>query len=130
MTTHRIKESTSNTKTPGLELPIPEPPPKPSPAPTKKYKHSLLKWFYDLSISRKTQLIPWSNFVILGVIVGAGAVLNITQGRTQLLNQSKAELTITEVNYNIKINQMGFGFRGQSENPLIIAAAKPAFLTN
>jgi len=124
MVAHHLKESAPDTKTLKLALPIPEPQPLPNPAPSQKHKRSFLQWFYNLPISRKMQLIPWSTFVILGGIVGAGAVLNITQGRSQLLNQSKAELTITEVNYNIKINQMGFGFRGQSENPLIIAAAK------
>jgi len=124
MVAHRVKESAPNTKTLKLALPISELKPLSSPPPFEKRKRSFLQWFYNLSISRKTQIIPWFNFVFLGGIVGIGAVFSITGGRTQLFKQSKAELTITEVNYNIKINQMGFGFRGQAENPVIIAAAK------
>lgn len=48
----------------------------------------------------------------------------VSGGRTQLRNQAKSELAVTEIHYNIKINQMGFGFRGQSDNAAIIAAAK------
>ncbi len=124
MLDYRPKESAPDVKSIELMPTISVPQPKPSPVPSQKHKRSFLRWFYDLSISRKTQLIPSFTFVALGGIVGIGAVLIITEGRTQLLNQSKAELTITEVGYNEKINQMGFGFRGQSENPLIIAAAK------
>ncbi|CAN1209245.1 hypothetical protein TUMEXPCC7403_03415 [Tumidithrix helvetica PCC 7403] len=43
--------------------------------------------------------------------------------RTQLISQSKSELSVVATNYNIKVNQMAFGSRGQSENTAIIAAA-------
>lgn len=39
------------------------------------------------------------------------------------LEQAKSEIAVTEVNYNIKVNQMGFGFRGQSDNLLIVRSA-------
>ena len=51
-------------------------------------------------------------------------ILIIHGGRSILVNQAKSELAVTEINYNIKINQMGFGFRGQSDNLAIIAAAQ------
>lgn len=83
-----------------------------------------LKKFYNLPISRK-QLVAliFSQLVsILGI--GIGGTLIITQGlRNQLLEQAKSEIAVSDINYNIKINQMGFGFRGQSDNAAIITAA-------
>jgi len=123
MLDYRPRESILNTESLELAPPTPESQPQLSSA-TQKQKPSLLQRFYNLSIARKTQLIPWVTFVVVGGIVGVGAVLIVAEGRTQLFKQSRAELSLTEVNYNLKINQMGFGFRGQSENPIIIAAAK------
>ncbi|WP_330203237.1 methyl-accepting chemotaxis protein [Cyanobacterium sp. DS4] len=84
----------------------------------------VVKWFYDLSI-RKKQL-----FVVVGaqalsfaVLLGVGVLEIISGGREQLINQSNSELEATKINYDIKINQMGFGFRGQSDNVAIINAA-------
>ncbi len=90
-------------------------------------KPSLLQKFYDLPISRKQfiALIACELISILGV--GIGATLIITSSlRTQLLNEAKAELAISEVTYAQKVNQMGLGFRGQSDNPAIIEAAQGA----
>ncbi len=87
-------------------------------------KKSLLKRFNDLPINRKQfialiicELVPILGIGIVGTII-------ITSGlRTQLLEQAKSELAVTDSNYNIKLNQMGLGFRGQSDNPVIIGAA-------
>ncbi|MDJ0620653.1 MAG: ATP-binding protein [Calothrix sp. MO_192.B10] len=85
----------------------------------------LLRWFYNLPIRRK-QLIGLFSSEIISILglLGVGAVLIVMGGRSVLVNQAKSELAVTEINYNIKINQMGFGFRGQSDNLAIIAAAK------
>jgi twitching motility protein PilJ len=85
---------------------------------------SLSQWFYNRRINDKqlialivSQLVP-----ILGI--GIGGTLIIAQGlRSQLLEQAKSEVAVTDINYNIKINQMAFGFRGQSDNPAIIKVA-------
>jgi twitching motility protein PilJ len=85
---------------------------------------SLSQWFYNRRINDKqlialivSQLVP-----ILGI--GIGGTLIIAQGlRSQLLEQAKSEIAVTDINYNIKLNQMAFGFRGQSDNPAIIKAA-------
>jgi len=121
MLDYRPKEFAPDVDSIELEPPIPEPELSST---SQKPKRSFRQWFYDLSINRKTQLIPWVTFVVLGGLVGVGLVLIVTEGRTQLLKQSKAELSLAEVNYDIKINQLGFGFLGQSKNPTIIAAAK------
>ncbi len=85
----------------------------------------LLKSFYNLPIRYKQLLGLFTSEVISVIgLVGIGSYLIITAGRAQLVNQAKSELTVAQINYNIKINQMGFGFRGQSDNAAVIAAAK------
>ncbi|MBW4544383.1 MAG: GAF domain-containing protein [Symplocastrum torsivum CPER-KK1] len=90
----------------------------------KNRRFSPLQWYYKLPIQSKQITRSYtSQFISIFGLVGVGSVIVITAGRTQLVNQAKAELAVTEINYNIKVNQMGFGFRGQSDNPAIVAAA-------
>jgi twitching motility protein PilJ len=79
----------------------------------------------DLPIASKQFIafLTCSTLAVVGV-VGAGMGISLNNGRSQLVNQAIAELAVTEINYNIKINQMGFGFRGQSDNTIIISAAQ------
>ncbi|NJR73118.1 MAG: hypothetical protein HC773_04275 [Scytonema sp. CRU_2_7] len=90
----------------------------------RKILMSLSKWFYNLPISRK-QLIALIASELVSILgIGIGATLIITSGlRTQLLEQAKSEVAVLDTNYNIKIHQMGFGFRGQSDNTAIIQAS-------
>jgi signal transduction histidine kinase len=85
----------------------------------------IIKWFYNLPIQRK-QLIALltSEVISIAGLVGTGSILIINNARSILVNQAKSEIAVTEINYNIKINQMGFGFRGQSDNLAIISAAQ------
>ncbi|AFY58093.1 histidine kinase,HAMP domain-containing protein,histidine kinase [Rivularia sp. PCC 7116] len=87
--------------------------------------NKILRWWFNLSIQGK-QLIGLFASEVISVfgLVGVGAFLIVIGGRSVLVNQAKSELAVTEINYNIKIDQMGFGFRGQSDNAAIIAAAK------
>lgn len=88
-------------------------------------RRSLLQWFYDLPISRKQLIALLASELVSVIGLGLGARIIVENGlRAQLLNQAKSEVAVTEINYNIKINQMGFGFRGQADNTAIIAAAK------
>lgn len=88
-------------------------------------KPKFLNWFYNLPIRQK-QLIGLFTSELISVVglVGIGTYLIITGGRQQLIEQVKSELAVTGIEYNIKINQMGFGFRGQSDNAAIINAAQ------
>ncbi|MEB3219585.1 MAG: methyl-accepting chemotaxis protein [Nostocales cyanobacterium 94392] len=90
-----------------------------------KKQNTWLKKFYNLPISRK-QLIALIFCQLVSIFgIGIGGTLIITRGlRNQLLEQAKSEVTVSDINYNIKIDQMGFGFRGQSDNEAIITAAK------
>jgi twitching motility protein PilJ len=86
---------------------------------------SLLSWFYNLPIRGKqwAALLTSQALSLLG-LAGVGALLLVASGRSQLENQSKSELALTGINYFIKVNQMGFGFRGQSDNVAVIEAAR------
>lgn len=87
-------------------------------------KLSLLQRFYNLSISRKQMiaLLASELLSIVGLSI-VGRVLITTNLQSLSLEQAKSEVAVTDITYNIKVNQMGFGFRGQSDNPAIIKAA-------
>ncbi|MEB3212642.1 MAG: methyl-accepting chemotaxis protein [Leptolyngbyaceae bacterium] len=91
------------------------------------------QWFYNLPLRNK-QLLGLFTSEVLSIVglVGVGSVLIVNGLRGQLLQQAQSELAVTGINYNIKINQMGFGFRGQSDNAAIIESAQtgtPSALT-
>ena len=83
---------------------------------------TFLQWFYNLEIWRK-QVVALFTSEILSVfgLVAISSAFVVTGTRSIMTSQAKSELAVTEINYNIKIDQMGFGFRGQSENTAIIA---------
>ncbi|WP_017299222.1 GAF domain-containing protein [Nodosilinea nodulosa] len=91
---------------------------------TQQAQWGWVQWFSNLSVRQKQMAGLFTSEVIsvLG-LVGVGSLLIVVGGRSQLLNQAKAELAVTDIEYNIKINQMGFGFRGQSDNRAIVEAA-------
>jgi hypothetical protein len=91
---------------------------------TQRSRFGPVQWFSNLSVRQKQMAGLFTSEVIsvLG-LVGVGSFLIVAGGRSQLLNQAKAELAVTGIQYNIKINQMGFGFRGQSDNQAIVDAA-------
>lgn len=86
-------------------------------------KSPALGWFYNLPVGRKqfTALLV-SEFLSLS-LVGFGAFLIGKSLQDQLFKQAQSEVSVMDINYNIKINQMGFGFRGQSDNVAVISAA-------
>ncbi|MBE9111924.1 GAF domain-containing protein [Nodosilinea sp. LEGE 07298] len=91
---------------------------------TQQARWKWIQWFSNLSVRQK-QLAGLFTSEVISVLglVGVGSLLIISGGRSQLLNQAKSELAVSDIEYNIKINQMGFGFRGQSDNRAIIDAA-------
>ncbi len=94
-------------------------------SPPSKPRLSFMQWFYNLPLRRKQILgLVASEVISIVGLVGVGSYLIIHGIREQAYRQAEAELAVTEVNYNIKINQMGFGFRGQSDNSAIIEAAQ------
>ena len=67
---------------------------KPIDAATKHPPSSLLSRFYNLSISRKTDFIPWFGFGALALILGSGAWMLQSSLRANLLTQTKSQLTV------------------------------------
>lgn len=86
---------------------------------------TLQKRWANLPIAQKqfTAFLVTSSLSIAAV-VGTGMVTAFVTGRAQLKNQTLAELVVTEGNYDIKIDQMIFGFRGQAENASLIELAR------
>ncbi len=84
----------------------------------------LLQQFSDLSISRKTQMITALIFLSLGGLIGLGSTSLVASLRSQLLEQAKFQLGVTELNYNSHLEEMGLGFASQAENPTIIEATQ------
>jgi len=126
MLDHRLNKSLSDIQAQQEGLPQL----KPHPAPSQGRKSSFLQWFYDLPIGRKQLIALLASELVSLVGLSLGARWIIENGlRTQLLQQAKSEVAVTEINYNIKVNQMGFGFRGQADNAAIIAAAKTQTLS-
>ncbi|MGF1513645.1 MAG: methyl-accepting chemotaxis protein [Elainellaceae cyanobacterium] len=88
---------------------------------------SKFQWFYDLPVRRKQLggLLTSEAISIVG-LVGVGTYLIVSGGRAQLVSQAESELAVNDIAYNIKIDQMGLGFRGQADNAAIIDAALDA----
>lgn len=88
-------------------------------------KHSFLSKIVNLPIGYKQfiALLSSSLISICGVVF-AGRYITILLGRSQLENQAIAELAVSVINYNSRINEMESGFRGQTDNTAIINIAK------
>jgi twitching motility protein PilJ len=97
------------------------------PSEPRQPKASGMQWFLDLPVRRK-QLLGLLTAELISVvgIVGVGSLLIVSAGRSQLIQQAKSELAVTRLQYNVKLNQMALGFRGQAENPVIVEMAKSA----
>ncbi|BAQ59683.1 methyl-accepting chemotaxis protein [Geminocystis sp. NIES-3708] len=91
----------------------------------KNQSIALIQKIIDLPIAYKQfiALLISSLISILGVVI-AGRIITIILGRSQLENQAVAELAVSVINYNSRINEMESGFRGQSDNVAIIEGAK------
>lgn len=90
----------------------------------QKQKYLFLEWFLNLSITKKHLLVLLTSELLFLALAGIGSQLIRDGLKTQLFNQAKSELAVSEVNYNAKISQMAVGFQAQSDNPAIINLAK------
>lgn len=77
---------------------------------------------FPIALKQFIALLSCSVLSIVGV-VAAGRFITISLGRHQLENQAIAELAVSVINYNSRINEMESGFRGQTDNTAIINAA-------
>jgi methyl-accepting chemotaxis protein len=88
-------------------------------------KRSLLQPFYNMPLRGK-QLVGLFTSETVSVVglVGVGSVLIIAGGRSQLLNQAKSELAVSEIGYNIKVDQMSATFQAQASNNTLIEVTR------
>jgi twitching motility protein PilJ len=87
-------------------------------------KISIWQKFINLPINRKQIIALIASEVISILGIGfIGRYLITSNLQSLSLEQAKSELGVVDINYNIKVNQMGFGFRGQSDNKIIINGA-------
>ena len=91
---------------------------------SKTQANSLQEKIYNLPISRKTSLISYFTIASLAIVVGWGGLIMRHSLKAKQFKQVKSQLAVVDIKYNIKIAQMGFGFRGQSDNIAIINAAE------
>ncbi|AKG23758.1 methyl-accepting chemotaxis protein [Calothrix sp. 336/3] len=91
---------------------------------TPEMKPSLWERFTNLPIGRKQLIVLLASELLSIFVISSIGRLLITHNLDSLsLEQAKSEVMVSDINYNIKINQMGFGFRGQADNAAIIKAA-------
>ncbi|GBF81978.1 methyl-accepting chemotaxis protein [Aphanothece sacrum] len=81
-----------------------------------------LQAFYDLPIAKKTQIISALMFVAFGGMVAVESRALVSNLRSQLHNQNLSQLTVTELNYNTELKNIGLTFASLAENPTIIKA--------
>lgn len=80
-------------------------------------------WFKNRPIADKQLATLGISEVTSLALVAVSSVLLFVGLRAQLKQQSQSELAVADIAYNLKIDQMGFGFRGQADNTAIIKAA-------
>lgn len=89
--------------------------------------------FYNLPINRKHIAVLVGSQAISLALVATGFGLLVSGLRSSIALQAQSELSVGKIAYNIKIDQMGFGFRGQSDNQAIVDAVstgKPGKVVN
>lgn len=84
-----------------------------------------LHWFHNLPIRRKQLVVLFTSelITVLG-LVGVSSWLIVSAGRAQLVDQAKSELAVTDIEYNIKVNQIGASSRSRAESTAVIQAAR------
>jgi len=81
------------------------------------------QWFKNRPIADKQlATLGVSEFTSLA-LVAVSSVFLFFGLKGQLKQQSQSELAVADISYNLKIDQMGFGFKGQADNTAIIQAA-------
>ena len=95
---------------------------------SKKIENSprpvFLQKLYNLPIGRKTGILPWVSLVAITVVIAAGEIVFSQSLKKELVQEVKSQLAVADLQYNLKIDQMKFAFRGQSENDVIVQATE------
>ncbi len=79
---------------------------------------------YNLSVTRKQLIGLLALQTILPVgLTGAALWLTSTVGSSELQNQAKSELSLSESNYNLKLDRAAFSFQNSSDSKTIAQIA-------
>ncbi len=85
-------------------------------------RQTLIRRFYNLPINRKHIAIMIGSQALSIALVATGLGLLVSGLRSSIELQVNSELSVGKIAYGIKVDQMGFGFRGQSDNVAMIDA--------
>ncbi|NJR67033.1 MAG: hypothetical protein HC772_19710, partial [Leptolyngbyaceae cyanobacterium CRU_2_3] len=87
-------------------------------APSSTQSQNLrLRWFYEMPVRSKQLLALVTSELISAIgLVSVGSLLIVQGGRSQLVNQASSELAVTDVEYNMKVNQMEGEFEAVVSN--------------
>ncbi|TBR59756.1 hypothetical protein B4U84_02205 [Westiellopsis prolifica IICB1] len=88
-----------------------------------KIHKSLFRSFYNLAINHKhlIALISCELVYVLGIAIGTKVFINQSLA-TQFPEQTKSELTVNDVNVQVRFNKMSIGLPSQSEHNYLLAA--------
>jgi twitching motility protein PilJ len=88
------------------------------------WREKIRQKFYSLPIRTKQfSALLGAQLISVVALAGISSFLIINSGKSQLIEQSKSELKVAEINFNLKTNQMEFGFKGNAQNPFVIQAS-------
>jgi twitching motility protein PilJ len=97
------------------------PPMQPNLPSSSQKNKSLRRWFYNLPIKNKLLAgLFVSGIVSVGGLTGVGTVMLLENERGELHKHAKTELEVTKINYDTKVDQMGFDFLGKADDSAII----------
>jgi PAS domain S-box-containing protein len=91
---------------------------------SERFKATFMPCIYNLSVTRKQLIGLLALQIILPVGVSATALwLTWVMGSSQLQNQAKSELAISEINYNLKLDRTAFSLATSSDSRSITETA-------
>eukprot|EP00741_Cyanophora_paradoxa_P013168 tig00000178_g12721.t1 len=91
----------------------------------KAPSRSLAARWRDLSMKKKLMaLVASTQLLTTLVLIGVVVLVLFLSMHSQLNRQAVSEILTNQIVYDIKNNQMSYGFAGQGDNPSIISAAR------
>ncbi|NJK65432.1 MAG: PAS domain-containing protein [Microcoleus sp. CSU_2_2] len=91
---------------------------------SQRIRANFMPCIYNLFVTRKQLIGLLALQIILPVgLSGAALWLILTAGLSQLENQAKSELTISEINYNLKLDLAAFSMQNSSDSKSIAQTA-------
>eukprot|EP00741_Cyanophora_paradoxa_P013166 tig00000178_g12719.t1 len=91
----------------------------------KQKPRNLATRWRDLSMKKKLMaLVASTQLLTTLVLTGVVVLVLFLSSSAQLVRQAGSEILTNQIVYDIKNNQMNYGFAGQGDNPSIINAAR------